>query len=326
MILVTGATGLVGSHLLFFLIEQGHLVKALYRNEKSKGKVRQVFKYNKNEALFEKIEWFQADILDISLLEKAFVDVDFVYHCAALVSFDPFDEELLRKVNIEGTANVVNCCLDFRIKKLCYVSSIAALGDLAAHESHITETTEWNPEVSKSDYAISKYGAELEVWRAYQEGLPIVIVNPGVILGPLFWREGSGDIYHKIEKGLLFYTKGGTGFVSVYDVVKIMMELMNSAIVGERFILVSETQNYQEIFEKIAKKLQVQPPRIHAKKWMTQLANKIDWFLGILGKKRMFSKHIASSLHFIDYYDNSKIKTTLGNSFETIDVFFQKLK
>jgi dihydroflavonol-4-reductase len=326
MILVTGATGLVGSHLLCILLEQGNYVRALCRNEKNKSRVKRVFEFNDKIDLFEKIEWFQADILDISLLEKAFVDVDFVYHCAALVSFDPFDEERLRKVNIEGTANVVNCCLDFGIKKLCYVSSIAALGDLATHESHISETTEWNPEVSKSDYAISKYGAELEVWRAYQEGLPIVIVNPGVILGPFFWREGSGDIYQKIEKGLLFYTKGGTGFVSVYDVVKIMLELMKINVEGERFILVSETQNYQKIFVKIAQKLQVQPPRIHAKKWMTQLAHKIDWFLGILGKKRMLSKHMASSLHTIDYYDTSKIKTTLGYSFETIDVFFQKLK
>ena len=233
MILVTGATGLVGSHLVYQLVFQGHEVKALYRNEENIKRVKQVFAYFKRPDLFAKINWFQADILDIPKFEKAFENVDYVYHCGALVSFDPKEEEKLRKVNIEGTANVVNCCLDFQVKKLCYVSSIASLGDLKEHETIITEETEWNPEKHRSDYAISKYGAEMEVWRGYQEGLPVVVVNPGVILGPLFWLEGSGDIYKKVKNGLLFYTKGGTGFVSVNDVVTVMVKLLNSPVVGK---------------------------------------------------------------------------------------------
>jgi dihydroflavonol-4-reductase len=325
MVLVTGATGLVGSHLVFQLIEQGFEVKALYRNESNINRVKQVFAYHKKPEWFAKIEWFEADILDIPKLEKAYDNVEYVYHCAALVSFDPNDEEQLRKVNIEGTANVVNCCLDFKKKKLCYVSSIAALGDLKEHETIITEETEWNPEKQRSDYSISKYGAEMEVWRAYQEGLPVVVVNPGVILGPLFWTDGSGDIYKKVGNGLTFYTKGGTGFVSVNDVVSVMIELMKSSLVGDRFLLVSETKNYQEMTTLIAKKLQVSLPKYEAKKWMTGLVWRLDWLLGLFGKKRILSKEMAKTLHKVDYFDNSKIKKAIGFKFEEIDNYIDKL-
>lgn len=178
MVLVTGGTGLVGSHLLLHLIENGENVRAIYRTKNNIQKAKSVFELYKKEALFEKIEWLEADILDVPSLETAFINVDYVYHCAALISFDPKEEEALRKINIEGTANMVNFSIALGVKKFCFVSSIAALGDLAPHETYITEETDWNPEKPHSDYAISKYGSEMEVWRAHQEGLDVIIVNP----------------------------------------------------------------------------------------------------------------------------------------------------
>ncbi|MES2812885.1 MAG: NAD-dependent epimerase/dehydratase family protein [Bacteroidota bacterium] len=323
MILVTGATGLVGSHLVLQLLLQEQEVVALYRDEANKQRVKKVFDNCQKPTFFEKINWIQGDILDIPSLENAFQNIDSVYHCAALISFDPNDEEKLRKTNIEGTANIVNFCIDYKIKKLCYVSSIAALGDLAAHETIITEETEWNPETHHSDYAISKYGAEMEVWRAYQEDLDVVIVNPGVILGPLFWEEGSGDIYKKIKNGLLFYTNGGTGFVTVNDVVTIMISLMNSSVSGERFTLIAETLAYEKLTKLIAEKQNVKAPKYEVSKWITNLAWKLDWLAGLLGKKRMLSKDMARSLHNIDYYDTSKIEKTLGFEFERINTYIQ---
>ena len=327
MILVTGATGLLGSHLVLHLLENGEHVTAIFRNEAGKVRVRQVFEQQQKLPLFEKINWVKADILDISLLEIAFQNIDLVYHCAALVSFDPKDEENLRKTNIEGTANVVNLCLDFKIKKLCFVSSIAALGDLAVHENIISEETEWNPEKSHSDYAISKYGAEMEVWRGYQEGLQVVIVNPGVILAPLFWKEGSGEIYQKVKNELPFYTKGSSGFITCLDVVKIMYLLMQSDVSGEKFILVSENKSYQDLVFKIADGLQVKRSKYYASKLVTSLGWKADWFLSnFFGKKRMLSKNLASSLHSTDLYSNKKIVEKLHYKFENIDDFISELK
>ena len=289
--------------MLLHLASQKQHVKALFRKEESKKQVLKVFEYNQKAELFDEIQWISADILDVPSLELAFEGVDFVYHCAALISFDPKDEEKLRKTNIEGTANVVNLCIDFGIQRLCYVSSIAALGDLKDFEKVITEETEWNPETQHSDYAISKYGAEMEVWRGHQEGLEVVVVNPGVILGPTFWIEGSGEIYQKVKNGLPFYTKGGTGFVSVTDVIKAMFELMQIRVTGERFVLVSETLTYQEVTALIANKLQVSLPKIHAKRWMTSIAWRLDYVLGLFGKKRVLSKDMARTLHTVDFYD-----------------------
>jgi dihydroflavonol-4-reductase len=318
MILVTGATGLVGSHLVLRLVSQNLQVRALFRKEEAKKRVLQVFEYYRKQDLYDKIEWVQADIVDVPSLEAAFENVDYVYHCAALISFDPKDEEKLRKANIEGTANVVNLCVDFGIKKLCYVSSIAALGDLKDFESVVTEETEWNPEFHHSDYAISKYGAEMEVWRGHQEGLQVVVVNPGVILGPVFWTNGSGEIYERVQKGLVFYTKGGTGFVTVDDVVNAMIVLMQSEISAERFVLVSETLTYQDLTNLIAEKLKVNPPKIKAKRWMTGLAWRLDYLLALFGKKRTLSKSMARTLHAIEYYDASKVKKMTGIEFVKI--------
>lgn len=327
MILVTGATGLVGSHLVLHLLENEQNVKAIFRNEQGKLRVKSVFDYYNKSDLFSKIHWCQADILDITSLEMAFVAVEYVYHCAALISFDPKEEDNLRKTNIEGTANVVNFCIHYKIKKLCYVSSIAALGDLVTPKTIIAEECEWNPEKGHSDYAISKYGAEMEVWRAQQEGLDVVIVNPGVILGPLFWTEGSGEIYTKVKNRLPFYTKGSTGFVCVQDVVKIMFLLMKSNLLSEKFILIAENKSYQELVFAIAEKLKMAKPKLHANRLLTSFAWRTDWFLAIFfGKKRTLTKDLANSLHSVDLYSNEKILKELDYQFEEIDVYINSLK
>ena len=206
MILVTGGTGLVGAHLLLHLAENEVGIRSIYRNKKSIEKTKSLFNLYQKESLFAKIEWVEADIIDVPSLEIAFQNIAYVYHCAALISYDPNDEDQLRKTNIEGTANIVNFCLAYDIKKLCHVSSIAALGDLKPHETKVTEETEWNPEAPHSDYAISKYGAEMEIWRGQQEGLSVVIVNPGVILGSGFWGQGSGVFFSAVKKRISFFT------------------------------------------------------------------------------------------------------------------------
>lgn len=325
MILVTGGTGLVGAHLLLQLAENEVGLRAIYRSPKAIEKTKTLFHLYQKEALFAKIDWVEANIIDIPSLEIAFQNITYVYHCAALISYDPKDEDQLRKINIEGTANIVNLCLDFNVKRLCHVSSIAALGDLKPHESQVTEETEWNPEALHSDYAISKYGAEMEIWRGQQEGLEVVIVNPGVILGAGFWHQGSGIFFSAIQKGFPFYTKGSTGYVGASDVAKIMVQLMNSNHVGERFSVIAENLTFQNVFFEIANKLNVKKPKREAKPWMLSIAWRLDWFLAtFFGTKRTLSKYGANSLLANDVISNEKIKSTLNFEFQSIESVIQE--
>ena len=332
MILVTGGTGLVGAHLLLQLLQENEAVRAIYRSKASIEKTRNLFQLENKLDFFHKIEWIEADINDIPALELAFQDITTVYHCAAFISFDPNDEEALRKINIEGTANMVNCALAFGVEKFCHVSSIAALGDTKEGENTITEDTDWNPEKKHGDYALTKYGAETEVWRASQEGLNVVVVNPGVIFGKGFGTAGSGELFRKIQNGLPFYTKGSTGITSVEDVVTIMIELMRRNIFGERFTIVSENIILQDLLNTIADALQQKRPYLYARPFFTSIAWRLDWLLSkVLFKKRGFTRATAKSSHSLDKYDNSKIVRQLDYAFQpmrdyliTVSLAYQK--
>ncbi len=320
MILVTGATGLVGSHLILHLLKNQKKVRAIFRTKDSKNKTLQLFKIYNQQHLFEKIDWIQADVNDIPQLEIAFQNIEEVYHCAAKVSFQPKDEEEIRKVNIEGTANIVNFCLAYKVKKVCFVSSIAALGDLPENIEIITEENNWNPEKLHSDYAISKYGAEMEIWRGQQEGLNVVIVNPGIIFGSGFSNDGSSQIITSAANGLKYYPKGASGFIGVNDVVEIMLKLMENNLFGERYILVSENLSYKKLFEIISEKSNVKPPEKLVKPWQTEIIWRLDWLVSaIFRNKRKMPMAIAKSIHTSEKYSNEKIKSVLDHNFKNIE-------
>jgi dihydroflavonol-4-reductase len=326
MVLVTGGTGLVGAHLLIHLLEKGEKIRAIYRNLDSIQKTKSLFSLYKKAPLYDSIHWIQADVLDIPSLENVFPGIDQVYHCAAKISFDPKEEDLVRKTNIEGTANIVNFCLTYNIQKLCHVSSIAALGDLAEHESIITEETEWNPEKPHSDYAISKYGAEMEVWRGLQEGLEVVVINPGIIIGPGFWSQGSGELFTKVKNGLPFYTKGSTGFIAVSDIASIMYQLMKSEIHGERFTLISQNITFQDLLFTIADSLKVKRPKYHATPFMMNTLSKMDWIASnVFGQKRQLCKASARSSYSNDLFSNEKIKNALNIEFIGVHDYIKEI-
>lgn len=320
MILVTGGTGLVGSHLLFHLAQAGHVVKAIYRTTHRLEKVRRLFSYYSEnpDNIYHNIHWIKADLNDLSLLEKAFEDITHVYHCAALISFDPSDFKILQKVNETGTANLVNMCISKRITKLCYVSSIAAIGK-SPNSSLVTEDNEWRSSHA-NPYALTKHLAEMEVWRGTQEGVPAVVVNPGVILGPGFWDYGSGKLFKIAAKGSRFYPPGGTGFVTVQDVVRMMIELMNSEITNERFIAVAENLSYSQILSRLATCLEVRVPRVKIKIWQLKLLWRIDWLWNKLsGQKRKLSKAQVASLKERSIFDNSKATRFIDFEYKPMD-------
>ena len=174
--------------------------------------------------------------------------------------------------------------------------------------------------MSHSDYAITKYGAEMEVWRGQQEGLSVVIVNPGIIFGSLIWENSSGEFFTKIKKNIPFYACGSTGYIGVFDVVKIMTLLMKSDIAGERFSLISENLSYKEIIFLIADKMNVKKPSLELKPWMTAVFWRIDWMLSTFFKtKRNLYKNLAETIYTTEIISNEKIKNALNYNFQSID-------
>ncbi|MDP2088473.1 MAG: NAD-dependent epimerase/dehydratase family protein [Flavobacteriaceae bacterium] len=318
MILVTGGTGLVGSHLLYWLTQEQQKVRAIYRNKAGLAAVKNVFSYYTSdvELYFSSIEWVEADIINVTSLERAFEGITHVYHVAALVSFNPKDYFAMRKINIDGTANVVNLCIERGIKKLCYVSSIATLEKSSKNEP-ISESSEWNAESNNYGYAITKYGAEMEVWRATQEGVPVVMVNPGVILGPGFWHQGTGELFKKGFHNFPFYSEGVTGFVGVNDVAKAMILLMKSDVQNERFLLVSENKSFKEILFGMADNFGKKRPFIKVNKLLAELAWMADLLLSkISGREISISKQSARASLNVYEYSSDKIKTQLNFEFE----------
>lgn len=299
MIFVTGASGLVGSHLLQELIKQGKPVKALYRNI-----IPEIpFK--------EKIQWVRGDILDVMALEEFMEGVNEVYHCAAIVSFNPKSRGEMFKVNVEGTINVVNACLEAGVNKLCYVSSVAALGRIRNHQE-VDETINWSEETSSSNYGKSKHLAEVEVWRGISEGLQAVIVNPVIILGAGDWSKGSSGIFKSVYNEFPWYTEGVNGFVDVKDVVNAMIQLMESGISEQRFILSEGNHSYKEVFSLIAKEFGKKPPH----KKVTPLMASLVWRLqGIkalfIGKDPLVTRETAQTAQAVVHFNNTKLKKYL---------------
>ena len=319
MILVSGGSGLVGSHLLRLLVKDEEPIRAIYRSKSSIEKCRKVFDAYGETNAFKKIEWFQADILDIPALEDAFKGVKKVYHSAAMVSFKDKDHQQLFKVNIEGTANMVNVSLQADIEKFCFVSSVAAIGKYR-DESCSDEDALWQKEASTSDYSISKITAENEVWRAAAEGLPIVIVNPSTIIGFGDWNSSSNTLFKKVNEGLPFYPPGSNGFVAVDDVVEIMIKLMDSEISNERFILSAENITYQSLFSFLAQGLDKKPPQYKLNKWMAVSYLWFERLISLMGLKRTSISRANIRTAFSNRcYKNEKVKSTLGIEFRSIE-------
>lgn len=313
-ILVTGAGGLLGSHLITTLLSQHKKIKALYRSQVP------VFEGS------EKVEWIKGDILDVVILDEAMQDVGYVYHCAAVVSFNPKKRRELFKTNVEGTSNVVNACLTNGIQKLIHVSSVAALGRIRNQET-INETMQWSEETSNSEYGKSKHLAELEVWRGIGEGLQAAIVNPAIILGAGDWSKGSSEIFKSAYDEFPWYTEGVTGFVDVQDVVKAMIGIMESPITAQRFIISAENLTYHELFTMIAKNFGKKPasrkvtPFIAALVWRWEAVK-----AKFTGKGPMLTKETAATALAKVYFDNTKLPTMLsGFKYNPITVSVERI-
>jgi len=308
MVLVTGGSGLLGRELITQLLLQGKQVSAIYNKTPLPD-------FNSTQ-----LTQIHCNMLDVVGLEEAMNGVEQVYHCAAIVTFNPKRKQELFKVNIEGTANIVNAALDAGVKKLVHVSSVAALGKNNGHEI-INENFHWSEEKGGSLYAKSKYLSELEVWRGIGEGLQAVIINPSTILGAGDWNSGSSQIFKSVYNGFPWYSEGINGFVDVQDVAKAMIQLMESDLTAERFIVSAEDKSYKEIFDLIAEAFNKKPPH----KKVTSLLAQIVWRLDAMkssftGKEPLVTKETAATALSITHFDNSKLKKSFPSfTYKTIE-------
>ena len=313
---------MVGAHLLYDLAKAGKKGRALKRPGSSTASVEKTFGYYHSDpqALFSLIEWVEGDVTDIYSLLDAMEGATDVYHSAAMISFNSQDHVLMEKINIEGTANIVNAALEKGIRKLCHVSSVAAIGR-PEHPQTITEKLIWKNSPGNSRYSISKYGAEREVWRGAEEGLNVVIVNPGIIIGPGNWLTGSTTMFNVAYKGLKYFTEGVCGFVDVRDVTKAMVQLMESDITYERFILTSENLRYRDFLSLIHTELGRPAPSVKATKLMTGIAWRAEKLRSaFIGGKPLITKETVTAAHEENYFSNEKIKQMLGFSFIPIEI------
>jgi nucleoside-diphosphate-sugar epimerase len=297
-IFITGATGLLGSHLLKLFSASGLHIVAGYHTKKECPPLLNV-------------TWVPCHLADITLLEEQFTNIDTVFHCAAMVSFSPGEKEKIKVVNIEGTANVVNACLASGVRKLVYVSSVAALGRIRPGEL-INETMKWTPGTSNSFYGETKFKAENEVWRGMAEGLKVLIVNPSIILGGGDWSKGSSAIFKSVYQEFPWYTEGITGFVDVADVARAIVALDNNGVEAERFILSADNLSYREVFNLIAICFSVRLPRKKVTPIIAGIVWRWEWVKSFLtGSKPLITKETAATSLAVSRFDNRKINQFL---------------
>lgn len=325
MIFVTGGTGLVGSHVLFNLVQAQMPVRALRRPGSNLKLVLKVFSYYSDRAdeLFSRIEWVEGDILDYHSMEDLLAGVTDVYHCAAMVSFHANDHDSMLNNNVKGTANLIDAALFNRVSRFCHVSSIAALGK-TQDGTEIDEETYWIPSKQKSGYSLSKFFSEMEVWRGIEEGMEAVIVNPSIILGPGNWNIGSPKFFQTIWKGLNYYTKGETGFVDVRDVAGAMTLLMRPEVFeqnkNQRFILNAGNLSYQGLFNRIADALQRPRPTTFASDMVLQVAWRAARLASFFsGKPPLLTRESATGRNLISRYNGAKIQHAVDFSYRSLD-------
>ena len=318
--MVTGATGFLGTHVVYELVSKGNRVKALFRDPEKIATAKKIFGYYgaSTSEMLDQIEWIQGDLLDYYSLLENLEGVTAVYHAAGMVSFDKRDRRKLNSANIQGTANIVNACLEMGIEKLCHVSSIASLGESDGPEP-VDESMRWNPGDSASVYAVSKLRGEMEVWRGIHEGLQAVIVNPAVIIGPGMWNGSGGQILQQIHKGLKYYPEGSGGYVDVRDVAAAMVKLTEGNYFGERYIVNAENITHRYFLNQLADVMKrprpvkrITPFLLHTALFAESLR------AAITGNPPRINRKTLEIAAETTSYSNKKIIETLAMNFITI--------
>ncbi len=310
-IFVTGASGLVGSHLTRKLLDEGFFnITCAKRSESNLDSIHDVA---------DQVKWVVVDLLEADLIYDVIADQEYIFHCAAMVTFDPGLRQSMYKINVEGTANIVNACIQGSVKRLIYVSSVAAIGRDPKVEI-IDEDTQWTESLLNSDYGKSKMLGELEVWRGFAEGLEVVVANPSLILGKGDWSKSSLQIFNRIRKGIRYYPSGGNGVVDARDVANALMMLAMTERVNERYIISAENILYKDFFGMIAKAMGVNRPTKSMPDWMTSIAPVLEKMRSlILFRPPILTRASLRSLNHVSRYENKKSRDVIGINYRPLE-------
>lgn len=318
MVLVTGGTGFLGSYIIRELIQKNYPVRAIRRSASK-------LPFYIPTTIFEKVEWIEGDILDTVFLEEAMENIDVVIHSAAIISFFKAERKQMYHVNVQGTANVVNTALEKKISKFIHVSSVAALGRTRA-SGEINEEKKWEDNKNNTHYAISKYRAEMEVWRGVGEGLNAVIINPSTVLGYGDWNTSSCKIFKTVYDEFPWYSTGINGFVDIEDVARATVLLMESNISEQRFIISSENWSFRELFDAIADGFNKKRPTRRATPFLGSVAWRMERVKNLFsGRKPLLTKESARVAHSQTSFSNDKLLAALpGFSFTPLQESIKK--
>lgn len=298
-ILVTGGTGFLGAYIIRELVEKGYRVRAIRRGKP--------LPFYIPAEILDQVEWVNADILDVPALEEAMEGSEAVIHAAAKVSFANKDRREMFHTNIEGTANIVNIALEQQIPRFLHISSVSALSRSAGGET-ITEEKNWVDSKLNTHYGISKYHAEMEVWRGFGEGLNATIVNPSTILGYGDWNESSCAIFKNVYREFPWYSNGMNGFVAVNDVARAVVSLLGTEASGERFILSGENWSFRQLFDHIAAGFGKKPPSREATPFLSGIAWRLQKLKTLFsGRPSLLTRESARIAQSHTRFDNSRI-------------------
>ncbi len=318
MNLVTGATGILGSHVVLKLLQNNQPVVACKQKNSDLKKIEQLFSYYNEQDLFKKISWKEVDVCDVFSIEEALEGVETVYHCAGFVSFNKKDRNELYKINENGTSNVLAACMHKKISAFCHVSSVATINNLD-HKEPLDENVFWKTGGNESDYALSKYNGEREVWRAMEEGMKALIVNPGVILSPGFWDQSSSKLFGRCYAGNKYYTNGLAPYISAKDAAAIMIELIKKKQFANRYILAEGNYSFKEIVDNILTNFGKPKTFINASRALLQIGRFFDFISSkITGKEQLLSAAIVEAAFNKQTYLNTKLNTALHYKYTPI--------
>ncbi len=312
VVLVTGATGFVGAYVVRDLLLTGYRVRAIRR--------KKLLPFFVDNDILRRAEWIEGDIMDIPGMEEAMQGADAVIHAAAMISFKPSEAEEMFRINVEGTANMVNLAIENGMKKFIHVSSVSAIGR-EKNDTMVNESGTWSGKFRQTRYGVSKQQAEMEVWRGIGEGLDAVIINPATILGYGDWNQSSSAIFKSIYRGFPWYTTHVNGFVGIEDVSRVIVELLTADVTAERFIVSAENKSYQSIFYAISDAFRKKRPWRRATPFLAALAWRLDLIRSMIqGSPRMITRETSTLALSDSAYDNKKLLSALpGFKFSPIE-------
>lgn len=318
-VFVTGASGLLGSHILIEFSQSADIVYALFRSENSKQLTEKVFEFYGKSSFYQKVVWVKGDLSDFNLLLQITKNVNLVIHSAALVSFEKGDRRELYKANVEGTRKLLRAVGNSTVEKFVFISSVATIRNKNVEGQFVEDGVVMGGR-SWSDYACSKTEAEEMVIAARKKGLNTVIVNPGVILGPGNINSSSTAIFKTVKEGLKFYTSGINGVVDVRDVVMSIQLLLEKEKTESRYVCVAENIAFKKLFTIIANEFGVSPPSLKASPLLLKIACTIELIISsVLNRKPRITKENTSAAFTKMEFSSSQLVNDIGIDFRSVE-------